>query len=973
MKRLSLGTILSLLALTISTNVFAAEKLNKMDLSDTNAVIAKLAQILPALQDDPKKQNTVQIRLADLYAERARYMEVAAGEKNCTDCKEAKSDRLKAIELYSSGLAKSDLETQKKGYPQLAYLLLATDQSAKATQVYQGMLKNPKLKSLHPKAHLGLGDIYYTDAKYKAALVELNLAKRNADKNDVSYITYRSAWSKLNMGETAVALTWMRTAINQATANKQTAFRKDLMRDYATMLARSNFGTNEVNAFAKMSPEADRAENLKFLGDEAERLGNKRGAILIWAQYSRSGENDQAEVLLKFALNYYDLDDQPKALQYLGKTTKALKDEKCEDCKKVEKDWRAFLVNWNKKEKTEPSKNLLQAYSLYLEASPEDFEVLIWAGQVAQAQNNPVLAYSFYDRAAVAAYKQKKVKETESTSTVAMEVADSTNRVDLREKSLNRYLELNPKGPKRNLAKYQLAYIAFNRKQYDDAASEFKALALNKEWNDMNLRVQSADLNLDALTILKQDKEIRSNANLFAREFKTKAIHFSEIGRKVTMNILVKLVTDPNGSRSEIRSEIEILRSYPIAHLSNTDKIAHNKNLILAAEKVGDVNTVAAMSSALLKTPGVSAADEEFAKRSLLWVAELKLEFKAAYKIAMSMKMADQKGAQRDLRLGLLAELAGINPEGHFNDFIKHGGSVRKSNELRVKMIRRASNKWAKLNSYLPKLRQTPDVLASITLELHLVQPNPRQVAQILNIRGVNKTPEGFYLVKLRQRDEYKSYRQSIANGKLDRRNDRALQRSMKSRIAVLEQLKRRYDNALATGDIPLQAMILSTIETENRRFYRQIQAMPAPRGLRAAEKVQYQTLLDQQSKPFLTTADEAKTNLEKTVPDNSKAMSELEKALQSSDTLQRRLATNELRTLRPYMSNGQISDFKDVLEDTRVSSREIENIRKEIRMNPLNTSVLKELRELEARRANGPLIAYLDERIEQLKTDARR
>lgn len=971
MKRLSLGTILSLLALTVS--VSAAEKLTKMDLSDTNTVIAKLTQILPALQDDPKKQNTVQIRLADLHAERARIFEVNAGEKNCTNCKESNADRRQAISYYASGLPKSDVETQKRGYAQLAYLYLATEQSGKATEVYKSVLKNPRLKSIHPKAHLGLGDIYFTDAKYKAALNELESAKRNADKNDVSYITYRQAWSKLNMGENTVALALIQKSIAQASANNQTAFRKDLMRDYATILARNDFGPKEVNTFAKLSPEADRADNLKYLGDEAERLGNKKGAILIWAQYTRGGEQDKADVYLKFALNYYDLDQQPKALSYLGKTVKALEDEKCDDCKKVIKDFRAFLVNWNKKEKIEPSKNLMNAYGLYIEAAPDDFEVLIWAGQVAQAQNNSVRAYGFYDRAALVAHKLGKVKETESTSTVAMEVADSTGKVELREKSLNRYLELNPKGPKRNLVKYQLAYIEFNRKNYDDAASEFRALALNKTWSDTSLRIQAADLNLDALTILKQDKEIRANANIFSKEFKDKAVHFSEISRKTTMNILARLVTSPDSSRSEIRSEIEILRGYKIAHLSNNDKIAHNKNLILAAEKVGDVNTVATMSAALLRTPGVSASDEEFAKRSLLWVAELKLEFRQAYKIATSMKMTDQKGAQRHLRLGLLAELAGINPENHFNDYMRSGGSVRKSNELRVKLIRRSSNKWGKLESYVRQLRQTPDILASITLELHLVNPNPRKVAQMLQVRGVSKTPEGFYLVKLRQREEYKQYRQSIANGRLDRRSDRALQRSMKNRIAALEQLKRRYQHALEVGDIPLQAMVLSTIETENRRFYRQIQAMPAPRGLRKNERIQYQALLDQQSKPFLTTADEAKSNLEKTVANNGKAMSELEKALQSSDTLQRKLAANELRTLRPYMSGGQVSDFKEVLEDTRVSSREIENIRKEIRMNPLNTSVLKELRELEARRANGPLIAYLDERIQQLKTDSRR
>jgi hypothetical protein len=56
-----------------------------------------------------------------------------------------------------------------------------------------------------------------------------------------------------------------------------------------------------------------------------------------------------------------------------------------------------------------------------------------------------------------------------------------------------------------------------------------------------------------------------------------------------------------------------------------------------------------------------------------------------------------------------------------------------------------------------------------------------------------------------------------------------------------------------------------------------------------------------------------------------------------------------------------------------QVSSNKIDKIRREVRINPLNTSVLAELRELEARRANGPFIAYLDQRIEQLKNESRR
>jgi hypothetical protein len=953
----------------------AAEAPQKMDLTDHNAVIEKLEVVVPNLTDDPAKLNLIQIRLADLYAERARILEVNAGEKDCTTCKDFVNDRKKAIALYEKAVMKAPLDSQKKSYLQLGHLYMATRQDKKAAALFKNITNDKKLRSIHPKAYLGLADIQFANQQFETSLKTFNKAEKNAAKDDQSYITYRKAWAQLNIGNNKTALNLVQKAVRQASAPEQASFRRDLMRDYATILAKNDFGTAQVNTFAQFSPEADRAENLKYLGEEADRLGNKRGALLIWSQYSAQDEKtkDTAEFNIRMALNYYDLNQPDTSLKFLDKTVKAISNEKCEDCKKVASTFRSFLVNWNKKEKSEPSKQLTQAYSLYFVAAPDDFEALIWAAQIAQQQNNSVVAYGFYERAAIVAHKNGKKAETEKFASIAMEVADSTKSDKLKEQSLHLYLDLCPQGPKRFLAQYQLAYIAYKQKKYETAASEFKRLALEKEWNDTGIKIQAADLNLDILATLKKDREIRSNAIEFAKAFKTKVAHFTEISRKVTMNILVKLVTQPDGSRSEIRSEIDILKSYSIAHLSNQEKLTQYKNIALAAEKISDIGTVQAVSNQILKAPGATADDIEFANKSLLWVAELQLDFKKAYQIAGRMKMSGQTVAQKQLRLGLLAELAGLNPEPHFNQYIRASGVSKKSNELRVKMIRRSGNKWAKLNEMMRHLRATPEVLASITLELHLAQKNDRVVNQVLNVRGVSRTAEGQYLLKLKKREEATAFVAQVSRAKIDMRNDRTVGRSMKQKIALLEQLKRQYDIALRVGDLPLQARILSSIETENRRFYSQIQRLPIPRGLRAQERVTYKNLINQQSEPFKLIADEAKTNLAKLINDNDKAMDELEKALRSSDTLQRRLAMSELRALRPYMTRSQISSFESTVSDMQVSSNKVEKIRREVRINPLNTSVLAELRELEARRANGPLIAYLDQRIEQLKNESRR
>ena len=974
-NQLDFKIILFALTFIIALNVKAQSE--KMDLNDHNAVIEKLELILPNLTDDAKKQNTIQLRLADLYAERARLFEIKAGETNCLNCKEANQDRTKAIALYEKALPKASLENQKKSFLQLAHLYSVTGQTNRSEATLKRILSNKSLKALHSKAHLGLGDIQFSKQQFEKSIQSLNQAEKGAASEDKAYISFRKAWSELNLGNNQKSLQLIQKAVGQAQANNQTSLQKDLMRDYATILARTSFGSQEVNRFATLSLEEDRAQNLKFLGEEADRLGNKKGALLIWTQYAQQSEEatDSAELNFKMALNYYDLGQTQKSLSYLKKAVDFAADGNCEDkkCETLKTQFKSFLVNWNKKEKTEPSQNLLSAYNIYFELQPQDFEALIWAAQISQQRNDSKQAYSFYDRAAQVAYEQKNKKETERLASIAIEVAETTRDSQLKEKALKRYLELSPDGQQKHLVLYQLAYMAYQRKEYDQAAYDFKKLALDKSWKDTNTKIKAADLHLDILATQKKDRELRVNAITFAKEFKQKLAHFTEISRKVTNNILVQLVAQPDSSRSEIRSEIDILQSYSLAHLSNKEKIAQFRNIALAAEKISDINTVETISQKIMKTPGATAADIEFANKSLLWVAELKLEFKTAYKIASRMQMADRSSAEKQLKLGLLAELAGLNPEPHFNQYIRANRGGRKANELRVKMIRRSSNKWARLQEMRGHLQSTPDLLAAMTLELHLAKKNDSKVSQILKSRAVRQTPEGQYLLKLQNREKVISSLGSLRGGRIDSKNDRALQRSMKKKIAQLNQIKSLYQQAVRSNDIPLQARLLSAIEAENRRFYSQIQRLPTPRGLRPQERATYRQLINQQSQPFLVTADEAKANLEKVVTDNDKAISELEKALTSSDTLQRRLASNELNALKPYLSRSQVARLNRAMSDQNVSTKKIARVRQEIRINPLNTSVLSELRELEARRANGPLIAYLDQRIAQLKTTGRR
>lgn len=972
--------ILAAILIAFAINSEAQQNVDeaRMDIQTQDALISKLEDLLPQLKDDKSKTVVIQTRLADLYSERARLKDMVAGETNCNECKDAVQDRNKAIRYYETVTSHANREEGQRIALQLAHLYRLNGKTQQAQNLYDRILKDKTMSPIHGKAHMGLADIAFENGDYQKAKREYSLVKAN-EINDKIYVTFREAWTELNIGRSQAALVKIQAAVLLAKNAGNAALHKDLMRDYATILARNSFNAQDVDKFVSYSPEADRAENLKFLGEEAERLGNKRGTLLIWTQYRAQDKRDieeAAEIQMKLAQNYYDLNNYAQTLTSLDQVVKAINAGRCADCKKATSDFRSLLIVWNKKEKTAPSKNLTQAYAKYLQIAPGDFEVIVWAGQVARDQKDLRSAYTFYEQAAYLAFKQNKPAEAEMTSITAIEIAETLKDTKIHKQALQNYLRINPNGSRRHLVLYQLADLSYQAKDYNQAARELKNLALDKSWKDTNLRIQTADLSLDALRQTDnkdKDSEIRELAMTYAKEFKNKQSHFSEIARRVTINRVVSLAKADKADTNALKSEVTLLKGFSVAHLPTKDRIAHLKTQILAAEKIGDLYAVETGSRQLLAIKEASDADIEFAQKSLLWIYELKLDFKNAYSLAQKMKMSDLRKDQRLLRIGLLAELANLNPEPHFRQYIAIAQSKRNANEIRVKLIRRSKNQWREYDKMFKDLKATPDLLARIALELHLAKPNLKKVKSAVAVRGVYQTPEGQYMANLLKRDEFNNFAKTFKKTHLNAASDRALKRSIQERIRLLDRLNQRYTAALRGGDLSLQIMTLNTIASENRRFYNQINALPVPRGLNKKERELYKKMLLEQSAPFAQAAKLAEEKRQDFFNSNDKAVNDLLKLVQSEDKTLRAMAMSEYHFLKGYISKSLRNDFESAIRDLQVNPKKFAQARRDIEKDPLDPNNLEELRELERKRANGPLIAYLDERIAQLKNGARR
>src|SRR5690606_19144741 len=125
-----------------------------------------------------------------------------------------------------------------------------------------------------------------------------------------------------------------------------------------------------------------------------------------------------------------------------------------------------------------------------------------------------------------------------------------------------------------------------------------------------------------------------------------------------------------------------------------------------------ELDAVFATADQLLKVPGLSDTDREWAMSQKVWVSELKLNFADAYRLSLKMSFPHLSKADRELRLALLAELAGLDARKHNEAILKLSKNTRAKNLVRVSLIRSSGNPWKELDRHRDQLRKTPDLLA---------------------------------------------------------------------------------------------------------------------------------------------------------------------------------------------------------------------------------------------------------------------
>ena len=958
----------------------------QLDLQAMDIMISKLELASSQLDKSVEQKTPLLLRLADLYADRARQKFIIENEKNCQNCEGSQNDRRSSLKNYQ--LIFDFLKSSEQGavLVQMAHLHLALNEQKIAKNVLNRALNKKKYSpEVRSKAHAGLGEIAFHNAEFSKAEQEFLSALALTGLNERSAIwQYRLAWARLNQGKTRLAIQSLETLLNQpenlgSAPPDYSSFHEDISRDYATFLAKVKIEKQSLSKLLRVTPPSALKDNLHFFASEAERLSQPEGALLIWSAYSDLKDlliGEKQEVDLRRAQMHLDLRQVSKALEIYAKAIQSISKTKCrgtpEACQEIRVRARNFVTNWNKQEKKKPTLSLFKAYQIALRLFADDAEMHFWAGRVAEYLKLNKEAFELHRTGSILAQKNlPDLKSVFEGSLLAqIEVSEKMQSPQMRAKAYEHYLTLNPNGDKSFEVQYQQVHLLYEQKKYLEAAQGFRNLALKSKTRkeDREFLLKSADLALDSLALLKRDDMIQSWSAEFATKFPERQQEFRNLNQKASLNLAAQSLNKKQLTQSELDKIKSLLPTTLSSGSTEQEKISYWKSKLLLAEHLRDLSEVDRAARELIKLTKPQSDSHKLALRSRQWVAEMRLNFPTAYEL-FNQTNATAKDPQSLLKRAILSELAGKPSQHLYKSFIKATPSRRQANEVRVKLILESTKPWQAIKNELTALRHSPDLLATISLFAWHKEPHHTKADQILRIKGVRDSRDGKALYRTVFLRDFDKSLVKIQKQKLNSSSDPKLAQSIQSRVNGLDELTKMTNAAIRSKDPVLQIITLSALSSQNRRFYHELLALPTPRGLGPQQRVEYQQALQSRATPYLSESEKVDVKLN-TFWSAPEFLAPLQEGAKEPLFEIRQAYQSDLKRIAIFAPSQFASQLQETTQKPFIkpSRKQILQARAEVANDPFNTNKLTQLKALEELAGGEAMVTYLEARLLQLQ-----
>lgn len=983
--RMGLVTVFSTLAMVATAAVAFAQ--TGLDAKTRDTLIQKLTTVhLNLASKDPAKV-PVTLRLADLHAERARLSSVDELNSGCTTCNAGKQDRAKALSLYREVLPSVPPSGLGKVLTQMGHLHEMVGNEREAIATYERIIKETHAKDAIAEAHLSLGEIFFKRRDFSSAKSYFKKVVEIPSASSRGLASYRAAWCEFNLGNLEPAIKGLTTILRTPELMTRSAnievvqadqqFQEEVSRDLATFLARRPLSSADADLIFELSPDKAKLANATYLAGEAERLGQVKPAIAIWRLVQ--GKQSKPLARLETHVHLAQLQMEQRMI------TEAARDFEtalglwanigsCQEgnCKELKARLRKFMLDWNRTEKTAPSEALLAAYQGYIKTFPNEADMALWAAKVATDLKHYDVAMDLALKASELSQgkaDKENADRAEQGLLMAVEAAELAKDVKLRQNAYETYLEKSRVRKKALEVQYQLAHMIYTRGEYGPAAEALRAVALSKDTSNPTAKKQAADLSLDALVILKDDKRLEAWAADYAKAFEKDSAEFTKIARKSVLTQSTQLASNQEG-REGLEKAWATLARFDAGSATNDEKLAYHKNRLILAEKLSRFREARDAAETLLRLPGLTQADRDFALSRQAWLAELNLDFGTA--LVATEKLSTAGDSTRWLKLAMYADLALKDPRPYYGKFLKDSKDEEKNAAIAAEIVRNSKEPAKDIERERTRLINRPELLATLYLEIFGKTASNEVAKKALSIPQVAAAPAGRIMTRALFLEEVAKLKSRVVWHQLNGKNQKLMAQTLKARVAMLEEIEKQASRAVSGGDWTSQLVVLDLLAKQSDRFYREILSLPVPQGLSPEEEQQYLSLLSQQAAPHQTRA----TDIVKKVEEfwrNETAIPELAKGMAGESGARRSLLVKEIQALRdvaPEAKKTQLAEIAAMQEAKKEIPvlATVEAARQAVREKPLDRTRLENLLALEKKLGRPAMVAYLEGRIQTLQ-----
>ncbi len=973
-----------------------AAQAEKLDLSAHNAIIQKLESAASVSTDDSMVQSASLIyRLADLYAERARLLSMEEQGLGATkNAAQISADRKKAIAALTR--VQPALPQEKKGSAlmQTAHLYELQLQSGEALKIYKLIEKNPRDYDQKTKAltEIKLGDDTFAKGDLDAAQKHFEKALTYSENPRKAYAHYRLAWVHFNLGQTLIAekklLTLLQTPklYKNADGEIDQAFVEEATHDLATFVARNDLQQTNLKTYLSVTPEVLQKKNLIFLAQELDRTAKKVSALKVWAVVGTQQLTfeDQVERQIQMTRIEYDLGHLPLIIIELNKSILVLKKSECkgnETCTLAQQNLRRVITDWARAEERKVSPELISAFNAYT-SNFEDYEMNFWAAGLAVKRKQHQDAFNFYLRAStilkeISSKNAQQQKLFEASLVGGIEMAEFAKDPQLKVQAYRRYLEFNPNGAQKNEVKYQIARWYYDQNQYPTARDEFKKLALDQTMT-LSLREKSADLCLDTNVLLKDEARIETDSFELAGQIPNKKSEYLNIFRKSILNQSAAIL-NATSADDKLKSELAKLNKTNAKSFAGEEKLQLLKNKMELAYRLKDVDQLISYSNQFLTLKSLKPADQQKAFHYLAWTSEIRMNFKEALKYLKKIQPAPKDLAAYYLKTALLKELSSQNPTKEYEMYMSVSRDHNKVAFAAHQIVLHSANSLKAFNKYESVLKKNQDLYPSAALFV-FEKTNDSHFAKRILSHGAFKNSAEASLVRHKMSfDDMRLLVRQVSQSKFKTGNDLQIKKSLVQRNELIHQLEKATNRSIAKKDIVEQLIFLPVLVIENNRLAQDILSTPKPKKMSKEEKIAYDQQLKILVDPYQTQAlaiENKVKELFKQEP-SQQTMNELSAWAAQVNRPGHKLALQELSLLKGSVLNlGLTSPAFEKLSERKqkVSSKltEASSLQMKIYKSPFDFSYLEKMKNLQLSLGSGPMVAYIDSRIDELNSRGR-